>query len=254
MLATASAAARALQASWNTAREVPFTFALAEDKQLIPEDPAPEPHAPYRVEAFSDAFFAIVITLLVLALRAPGAGDDGAASLSSGLYEIWHAAAAYGVSFVNIYILWVAHHELMRITRTPDTQFLYLNGCLLLGIGVMPFATSVLAEHIDKADARLAAAMYAGALLWVAAFYNLIWRYLAATPKRLIDTVSARDRRRITRTYTITLALYALAFALAWLAPLASIAITLALALFFAVMDRLSGFASEDIANEPAER
>lgn len=216
------------------------------------EEPAAEPHAPYRVEAFSDAFFAIVITLLVLDLRAPTGGADGAGSLSSRLYEVWHAAAAYGVSFVNIYILWVAHHELMRITRTPDTQFLYLNGCLLLGIGIMPFATSVLAEHIDTKDARLAAGMYAGALLWIAAFYNLIWRYLAAKPGRLIDTVGRRDRRRITRTYSITLCLYALAFALAWIAPLASITITLALAIFFAVMDRLSGFASEDIANEPA--
>jgi uncharacterized membrane protein len=155
--------------------------------------------------------------LLVLDLRAPGAGEDGAASLSSGLYEIWHAAAAYGVSFVNIYILWVAHLELMRITKRPDTQFLYLNGCLLLGIGVMPFATSVLAEHIDKADARLAAGIYAGALLWIAAFYNLIWRYLASKPERLLETVSRGDRRRITRTYTITLALYALAFGLAGL-------------------------------------
>jgi hypothetical protein len=64
----------------------------------------------------------------------------------------------------------------------------------------MPFATSVLAEHIDKADARLAAGMYAGALLWIAAFYNLVWRHLAAKPDRLIETVSRRDRRRITRT------------------------------------------------------
>jgi uncharacterized membrane protein len=226
---------------------------LAESKNSSPEEPAAEPHAPYRVEAFSDAFFAIVITLLVLDLRAPGAGEDGAASLSSGLYEIWHAAAAYGVSFINIYILWVAHHELMRITKRPDTQFLYLNGCLLLGIGVMPFATSVLAEHIDKVDARLAAGIYAGALLWIAAFYNLIWRYLASKPKRLIETVSKRDRHRITRTYTVTLGLYAIAFALAWIVPLASIAITLALAIFFAVVDRISGFASEDIANEPAD-
>lgn len=223
-------------------------------KVPAPSTDAPaEPHTPYRVEAFSDAFFAIVVTLLVLDLRAPGAGEDGPASLSAGLYEIWHAAAAYGVSFVNIYILWVAHHELMRITRTPDTPFLYLNGCLLLGIGVMPFATSVLAEHIDKADARLAAGIYAGALLWVAAFYTLIWRYLAARPERLIETVSRHDRQRITRTYTITLGLYAAAFALAWLAPLVSIAVTLALAVFFAVADRVSGFASEDIANEAAD-
>ena len=222
-------------------------------KSPDPNSSSGEPHAPYRVEAFSDGFFAIVITLLVLDLRPPRVNVDGPSSLSAGLVEIWHAAAAYGVSFVNIYILWVAHHELMRITTRPDTQFLYLNGCLLLGIGVMPFATAVLAEHINQPDARLAAAIYAGALLWVAGFYNLIWRYLAAKPDRLISSVTPHDRRRIMRTYTITFCLYATAFALAWVWPMGSIGITLGLAFFFAVVDRLSGFASEDIANEEPE-
>jgi uncharacterized membrane protein len=164
--------------------------------------------------------------------------------------DIWGAGVAYVVSFVNIYILWVAHHELMRITTRPDTQFLYLNGALLLGIGVMPFSTAVLAEHIASHDAALAAGIYTGALLWVALFYNLIWRYLSARSGRLVDTVSARDRRRILRTYSITLGLYTLAFAISWIWPIAGIAITLALAIFFAVADRLSGFASEDIATE----
>jgi uncharacterized membrane protein len=204
----------------------------------------------YRVEGFSDAFFAIVITLLILDLQPPRLASEEPAPLGSGLLDIWSAAAAYAISFVNIYILWVAHHELMRITTRPDTQFLYLNGALLLGIGVMPFSTAVLAEHVSAPDAALAAAMYTGALLWVALFYNLIWRYLSKDPDRLADSLSLRDRRRITHTYSVTLTLYAVAFAVAWIWPIGSIGITLALAIFFAVADRLSGFASEDVANE----
>lgn len=202
----------------------------------------------HRCEGFSDALFAIVITLLVLELRPPRADPGDPAPLGRALEQIWHAGAAYVISFVNIYILWVAHHELMRIVTRADTQFLYLNGCLLLGIGVMPFSTAVLAHHIASADARLAAAFYTGVLLWAALFYNLIWRYAARAPDRLVSTVTRRDRRRITRTYSVTLALYAGAFALAWAAPMASVAITLALAVYFAVADRLSGFASEDVA------
>jgi hypothetical protein len=124
-----------------------------------------------------------------------------------------------------------------------------LNGALLLGSGVMPFFTSVLAERILAHEASLAAGMYTGALMWVALFYNLIWRYLTAKPDRLVATVKPHDRRRITRTYPITLALYALAFAISWIWPMPSVAIALALAIFFAVVDRLSGFASEDVAN-----
>jgi uncharacterized membrane protein len=138
----------------------------------------------------------------------------------------------------------------MRITTRPDTQFLYLNGALLLGVGVMPFSTALLAEHILDDDDAIAAGIYTGALFWVALFYNLIWRYLCAKPDRLVVTVTRRDRRRISRTYMVTLALYAAAFALAWIWPQAAVAITLALAIFFAVADRLSGFASEDVANE----
>jgi uncharacterized membrane protein len=217
------------------------------------EEPASNPKADtgtYRVEGFSDAFFAIVITLLILDLQAPRLESEEPAPLMSGLIDIWGAGAAYVISFVNIYILWVAHHELMRITTRPDTQFLYLNGALLLGIGVMPFSTAVLAEHVAAPDASLAAGMYTGALLWVALFYNLIWRYLSTQPDRIVDTVRPRDRRRISRTYAITLGLYALAFAMAWSWPIAGVAITLGLALFSAVADRLSGFASEDVANE----
>lgn len=173
------------------------------------------------------------------------------ADLSAGeaLIELWTVACAYLVSFVNIYILWVSHHELMRIATSPRTGFLYLNGGLLLGIGVMPFAAAFLADHLRGDDLRVAALLYTGVFLWVALFFNLLWRYLTAKRGRLVATVTKQDSLRISRTQLVTLALYAGAFALAWVAPLAGVAITLVLAVFFAVADRLSGFASEDVAN-----
>jgi uncharacterized membrane protein len=203
----------------------------------------------HRVEGFSDGFFAIVITLLVLDLRLPEMveGATGRA-VQDTLLQLWPALAAFSVSFVNIYILWVAHHELMRITTRANTQFLYLNGGLLFGIALMPFSTAFLASHVLGSGAQAAAALYTGVLLWVAMFYNLIWRYLSRRPDRLLPSVTRSDRRRISRTYLVTVLLYVAAFALSWAAPLASILITVALAVFFAVIDRLSGFASEDVA------
>jgi uncharacterized membrane protein len=205
--------------------------------------PLPDTH---RIEGFSDGFFAIVITLLVLDLRLP---DQENSSAGETLVELWPVAAAYIVSFVNIYILWVSHHELMRIASRADTSFLYLNGALLLGVGVMPFATAFLADFLRGESLRAAAALYTGVFLWIALFFNLLWRYLASKPQRLLNTVTARDRKRISRTQLVTLGLYIFAFALSWMAPLAGVGITLVLALFFAVVDRLSGFASEDVAN-----
>jgi uncharacterized membrane protein len=215
-----------------------------------PETPARGTH---RIEAFSDGFFAIVITLLVLDIRVPELPDDtGEFSLIAALRELWPTAAAFTVSFINIYILWVAHHELMRITTRANTLFLYLNGGLLFGIALMPFSTALLAGHILGPAASVASALYTGCLLWVAAFYNLLWRFLCRHPGRLLPVVTRRDRQRISRTYAVTLLLYALAFALSWFMPLPSILITVALAVFFAVIDRLSGFASEDVAESDA--
>ena len=97
-------------------------------------------------------------------------------------------------------------------------------------------------------DSSIAAAVFAGVLVWVALCFYMLWRYLAARPDRLISSVSKRDRRRISRTQVVALLLYAGAFLVAWVAPFLSIGITLALAIFFAVVNRLSGFASEDIA------
>ncbi|MBC7768536.1 MAG: DUF1211 domain-containing protein [Phycisphaerales bacterium] len=206
-----------------------------------------------RMEAFSDGFFAIVITLLVLELRPPDLPEEASSFLlERHLLELWPHAVAFLISFVNIFIMWVTHHELMRITTRADTRFLYLNGGLLFGVALAPFSTALVAEHALGPGASVAAAVYAGVFLWVALFLNLLWRYLAAHPDRLLSTVTPHDRRRISRTYGVTLGLYVAAFVLSFWLPLASIAVTLALAVFFAVIDRLSGFASEDIAdNEP---
>lgn len=208
-------------------------------------DPPPRPDT-HRIEGFSDGFFAIVITLLVLDVRLPEAAE---ATARQQLMDLWPVIAAYFVSFVNIYILWVSHHELMRIALRPATGFLYLNGGLLLGVGFMPFATAFLADFVQGENARTAAALYTGVFLWVALFFNLLWWYLTSKPTRLIDGVSAHDRRRISRTHLISLALYATAFAISWYAPYIGVGLTLILAAFFAIADRLSGFASEDVAS-----
>ncbi len=208
------------------------------------EVPKPDTH---RLEGFSDGFFAVVITLLVLDLRPP---ENARHAAAEALVDLWPVAAAYLVSFINIYILWVSHHELMRIASRPRTGFLYLNGGLLLGVGILPFATAFLADHLRDEGVHLAAALYTGVFLWVALFFNLLWRYLAAKSDRLLETVTAEDCKRISRTQLVTLTLYVGAFAASWIAPLAGVGITLVLAVFFAVVDRLSGFASEDVANK----
>lgn len=208
-----------------------------------------------RMSGFSDGFFAIVITLLVLDLQPPELPDEAAEYLlRRELLALWPSAGAFIISFANILILWINHHELTRITVRASTPVLYINGLLLLGVALSPFSTALLSEHILGPGAHLAAAIYCSVFAWIALCFNVLWAYLGRRAGALLPTIDKRERRRISRTYLAALALYAACIAISFASPLASVAATLAMAAFFAVADRLSGFASEDAANLAQEQ
>src|SRR5262245_57835147 len=85
-----------------------------EETHLDPDEAVPKPDT-HRVEGFSDGVFAIVITLLVIDLKIPRENSGHPNALIGALPDLWPVALAYVISFVNVYILWVAHHEMMRI-------------------------------------------------------------------------------------------------------------------------------------------
>jgi uncharacterized membrane protein len=63
----------------------------------------------HRVAAYSDAVFAVIVTIMVLELNAP---DEPA---FSALLPLWPTAISYAVSYVFIAIIWINHHHLMRL-------------------------------------------------------------------------------------------------------------------------------------------
>src|SRR3989442_555420 len=110
-----------------------------------------------RLEAFSDGVFAVAITLLVLDLRDPRGGGD----LTHRLLRLWPNYAAYAVSFLVIGIIWVTHHDTFDRLRSVDRQLQFLNLLLLMTVALIPFPTSVLAEHLrDGRDSHPAAVVY----------------------------------------------------------------------------------------------
>lgn len=129
-----------------------------------------------RVEAFSDGVFAIAITLLVLEIRAPHADGHG---LWAALVALWPSYLAFGLSFFVILIMWVNHHELMRLVRAVGYPFLFANGAVLLTVTFVPFPTAVLAEHLATDQARTAVAFYCAtfipsSLAWGLLFWTLV--------------------------------------------------------------------------------
>lgn len=93
-----------------------------------------------RVEAFTDAVIAIVMTLMVLELSIP-VTDGWNALLSQS-----HKLIIYLISFINLAIYWNNHHHMFQLAKTVNGSVLWLNNWFIFAISLFPFATSWLSE------------------------------------------------------------------------------------------------------------
>ncbi len=146
-----------------------------------------------RLIFFSDAVFAIAITLLALDIRLPqGTEAFSDAELRAALLGIWHKYLAYGISFFVIGTLWIGHHRKFRFIQRYDSRLLMLNLLMLMAIAFVPFPSSVLSEY----SGRTATIFYALTMALAALLGAAIWWY-AARHNRLIDPqLAVKVRRR----------------------------------------------------------
>jgi len=200
------------------------------------------------MEAFSDGVFAFAMTLLVLGLRDPTLGSTS--SLLQGLFDEWPAFLAFGISFTTILVIWMNHHNLFTYVNRIDGPFMLLNGLLLLAATLIPFTTSLVADHIQSADSGTAAEVYSGTFLFVALAWNLLWQYAIRHPGVLARSVSDAEIKTTTRQFVFGPMLYVVAFIAAFFSGIASLAIiliVLAIYAFFAAITTVGGRAVENV-------
>ena len=200
------------------------------------------------MEAFSDGVFAFAMTLLVLGLRDPTIGSTG--SLLQGLFGEWPAFLAFGISFTTILVMWMNHHNLFTYINRIDGPFMLLNGLLLLAATLIPFTTSLVADHIQSADSGTAAEVYSGTFLFVALAWNLLWQYTIRYPGILANSVSDAGIKKTTRQFIFGPVLYVVAFIAAFFSGIASLAIilvVLAIYAFFAAITTTGGRSVESV-------
>ena len=94
-----------------------------------------------RLEAFSDAVIAILMTIMVLELRAPEGADLNA------LRPLVPVFLTYLLSFVNLGIYWNNHHHLLQAADRVNGSVLWANLHLLLWLSLFPFATQWMGEN-----------------------------------------------------------------------------------------------------------
>jgi uncharacterized membrane protein len=161
-----------------------------------------------RLAAYSDAVFAVIVTIMVLELKAP---DRPA---FSALWALWPTAVSYGVSYVFIAIIWINHHYLMRFIGPPTLRLMWINFLHLLMVSLLPFATAWVA-HTRLASSPVV--FYAGLFVCIDIAYNFFEREALAHVGAV--QVPRPTRLRTRRRSLVVLAIFVTAMLVAFVAP-----------------------------------
>jgi uncharacterized membrane protein len=170
--------------------------------------------SPERLSFFSDAVFAVLITVLVLELRPPELPTFKA------LLALWPTWLSYAVSYLFIAIVWTNHHHLMRYATEATPRLIWSNFAHLFSVSLLPLATAWMAV---SELAPQPVAFYAAVFFLVNATYIfLIWELTGRAP---VDEVSARERRIMRIRSIVTLCLFGVAAIAALWFPLVGLGI-----------------------------
>jgi hypothetical protein len=104
-----------------------------------------------RVAFFSDAVFAIAVTLLIINLHVPASMGTGpaAARFARGLGQELGRIVSWALSFYVVARAWIGHHTLFRYLRRVDSRLIALNLAFLALVAFLPYATAVLGDWGD---------------------------------------------------------------------------------------------------------
>jgi len=179
-----------------------------------------------RLEAFSDGVLAIIITIMVLELKAPHSAD------LSALVANAHVFLGYVLSFVYVGIYWNNHHHMFQLVKHIDGSVLWANLHLLFWLSLFPFANAWMGEtHF----AMWPVIAYGVILLMAATAYSiLVWRLIAINGRKsALATAVGKDVKG-----NISLVIYLVSLPLAFLHPYLSLGGYLAIALLWLIPDR----------------
>jgi uncharacterized membrane protein len=180
-----------------------------------------------RLEAFSDAVFAVIITIMALELRAPQGY-----TLGDVRRDLLPGLVVYILSFTLVGIYWNNHHHLLRAAERINGAVMWTNLFLLFWLSLIPVLTEWLREEYEH---PLPAAAYGVVLLASGFAYSLLVRTLIRANGR--DSAMARAIGSDVKG-NLSLGIYAAAIPLAFVSPWISYALYVAVALLWFVPDR----------------
>src|SRR5919202_1403637 len=175
-----------------------------------------------RLEAFSDGVMAIIITITVLSIRVPA--DATFSSLPVFLIYIG--------SFQTVGTYWNNHHHLMRATSSVDAGVMWTNLHLLFWLSLIPFATEWLGLHFEE---PWPTAVYCAVLLFAAAAYQMLERAIVSHQGKDSNLAEALGNNTKGK---ISLLFYVLSVVTAFIYPVLSYVLVIAVTVIWFVPDR----------------
>ncbi|HMJ48763.1 MAG TPA: TMEM175 family protein [Ferruginibacter sp.] len=141
-----------------------------------------------RMILFSDAVFAIAITLLVIEMKVPEIPHNLVTeqSLVTGLAHLIPKFIGFLISFVLIGLYWTVHHRLFGFVVNFNQKLLWLNLFYLMGIVLMPFSTGFYSEYITHL-LKSPVMIYVANISYIGITNFILWKYVSNPKHRLTE-------------------------------------------------------------------
>jgi uncharacterized membrane protein len=164
-----------------------------------------------RAVGFSDAVFAVAITLLILTIVVPEVSDI--AQLRQELVDLWPKFVGFFISFVIIGAFWMSHHGMFALLRRSTPGLLWINLFLLMFIVLLPFSTDLMSEYNGSV---LAVVFYDINMVAVALCLTFLWWYASYRNDLADESVGPAMRKHLLLVYLSMSLIFCLSIAIAF--------------------------------------
>ena len=174
--------------------------------------------SPQRIEAFSDAVFAVAITLLVLSIHLP-ARKIPENQLWNELRLLWPNYFAYVLSFAIIGMFWLGHHSIFSMFERRDRGLFWLNLLFLALIVFVPFPTTVMSDY---GNSRTATIFYAASMVSLGLVMCFMILYATRGNRLVADDFDHEFSRHVMYSYLNMSCVFLVSIGIAFASPTAA--------------------------------
>lgn len=170
-----------------------------------------------RIDSFSDAVFAVAITLLILTIDVPVVVNQFAdQQLPSALADLYPRFFGYVLSFVIIGHFWMHHHDLFRFIRRHDGGLIWLNHFFLMCIVFLPFPTELMSTYENS---KWAVGFYAISLGVCSLMMCALWWYATSRRDLVEGTMEEGQKNESIYSFLATSLIFFLSLAIVPFSP-----------------------------------